>query len=158
MYNDNLSDRRQKSFITRCFFFPADIPWHVYARLTSLSFSATSGVWLLSVRGAGGEGRLCVKSLINASLGFHWHFSGCRRRLSLLICFFPSICHCLSIIPTFNTTSSILKFFNRANICAFALHTSNLGYFLPWLFIAVFTKQIEVTDCPCARASLPLGA
>lgn len=41
---------------------------------------------------------------------------------------------------------------------AIGLHASNLGYFLPWLLIAVFTKQIEVTACPCAGASLLLGA
>lgn len=87
IYNENLSDRGHKSFITHCFFFPADIPWHVYAKLTSLSVWTTGVVWLLSERDAGREGRLCVKRLINASLGFHWHFSGCRRQLPFLICF-----------------------------------------------------------------------
>lgn len=83
--------------------------------------------WVTAFRGAGGECRLCVQRLINASLGFHWHFSGCRRRLPLLIWFCPSfvfgfvtIFHCPSISLSFIATASILKF-SHANILSLLL-------------------------------------
>lgn len=77
--------------------------------------------------------------------------------------FFPSIFHCLSIIPTFNTTTSILKHFIHANVLslllAFTCQTRAIfyhGYLLPYLPNRL--KSLPVPVHPCARASLPLGA
>lgn len=101
---------------------PSDIPWHVYAKLTSLS--GWHQCWVTAFRGAGGECRLRVKRLINASLGFHWHFTGCRRWLPLLIWLCPSfvfIFHCPSISLNFIAPISILKHFIHANILSVLL-------------------------------------
>ena len=124
-------------------------------------------VCLPSVIGAEAAGRLGVERLINASPGFHWHFTGSRRRFASLICFsshFP-FSHCLFVtLPAFLPTPKYLKIanlctqFSLQKVCP--LHTfyragylcpcrSGVSYFLPRQWVGLTYLSIYRTDWSC---------
>lgn len=115
--------------------------------------------WVTAFRGAGGECRLRVKRLIDASLGFHWHFTGCRRWLPLLIWLCPSfvfIFHCPSISLSSIATISILKHFIHANVLsvllAFTRQTWTVfyhGYLLQYLLNRLKSLPVPVRGPAC---------
>lgn len=90
-----------------------------------------------------------IDILVAAGGGFHCSFA---------FVFFPSIFHCLSIIPTFNTTTSILKHFIRSNILsvllAFTCQTwviFNHGYLSQYLPNRLKSLPVPVRGPACSQ-------